>query len=245
MSVAGGPYIVENGLVMCLDAASQLSYPGSGTIWYDVSNNGNYGTLINGPTFTSSNNGCFVFNNGISDYRGAYVVTQLYQTTTNPYSIMAWIQNSSNSGGSIMNCGTNNVDDIGLSFGYSNPLLLVARAVKTYYYGSGQMTIPWTGNLAVGWHHVAMTIGAAGTYLYVDSAVLSSTPDTAPLSTPSFPWTLSLNGTLSAFPGGSVASYTMNGSGCKIGAAMYYNRQLSSLEILQNYNAQKSRFGLS
>jgi len=33
MSGKSGPDIVENGLVLCLDAANKLSYPGSGTTW--------------------------------------------------------------------------------------------------------------------------------------------------------------------------------------------------------------------
>ena len=48
--------------VMCLDAGSKLSYPGSGTTWTDLSGNGNTGTLTNGPTFDSANGGSIVFN---------------------------------------------------------------------------------------------------------------------------------------------------------------------------------------
>jgi hypothetical protein len=40
-----GPNIVRDGLVLALDAASPRSYPGSGTTWYDLSGNGNNGTL--------------------------------------------------------------------------------------------------------------------------------------------------------------------------------------------------------
>ena len=42
--------IVQDGLVLNLDAAVDQSYPGNGTTWYDLSDNGN-GTLTNGPTF--------------------------------------------------------------------------------------------------------------------------------------------------------------------------------------------------
>ena len=62
-----GPDFVTNGLVIYLDAANKTSYPGSGTIWYDISGNGNNGTLVNGPTFSSSNGGIFVFD-GVNDY---------------------------------------------------------------------------------------------------------------------------------------------------------------------------------
>jgi hypothetical protein len=49
--------IVTNGLVLALDAAKKDSYPGSGTLWKDISGNTNNGTLINGPTFNSGNGG--------------------------------------------------------------------------------------------------------------------------------------------------------------------------------------------
>jgi len=58
--------IVTNGLVLCLDAADKKSYPGTGTVWTDRSENGNHGTLTNGPTFNGANGGSIVFD-GPSD----------------------------------------------------------------------------------------------------------------------------------------------------------------------------------
>ena len=57
MGFARGPNIVTDGLVLALDAASPKSYPGSGTTLFDLSGNGNEGTLTSGPTFSSQNNG--------------------------------------------------------------------------------------------------------------------------------------------------------------------------------------------
>ena len=66
------PSIVTNGLVLCLDAGNQLSYPGTGTTWNDLSRNGNNGTLTNGPVFNSG--GSMVFD-GVNDYisLGTYI----------------------------------------------------------------------------------------------------------------------------------------------------------------------------
>ena len=58
--------IVTNGLVLFLDANNTNSYPGSGTSWYDLSGNGNTGTLTNGPTFSGENGGTIVFD-GVDD----------------------------------------------------------------------------------------------------------------------------------------------------------------------------------
>ncbi len=51
--------IVTDGLVLNLDAGFTPSYPKSGNTWYDISGNGNNGTLVNGPTFSG---GSLVFD---------------------------------------------------------------------------------------------------------------------------------------------------------------------------------------
>ena len=55
-----------NGLVLALDAANSKSYPGSGTIWTDLSGNGNNGTLQNSPTYDTNNLGSFSLD-GVDD----------------------------------------------------------------------------------------------------------------------------------------------------------------------------------
>jgi hypothetical protein len=59
--------IITSGLVLNLDASNASSYAGSGTSWFDLSGNGNNGTLTNGPTFNSANGGSIVFD-GTNDY---------------------------------------------------------------------------------------------------------------------------------------------------------------------------------
>jgi len=66
MGAAAGPDIVEDGLVLCLDAANPKSYPGSGNTWTDLRGNGNDGTLVNGVGYDSANNGSMVFD-GVDD----------------------------------------------------------------------------------------------------------------------------------------------------------------------------------
>jgi hypothetical protein len=61
MGTSAGPDIVENGLVLHLDAANKRSYPSSGTTWTDLSGQGNSGSLINSPTFNTGNLGNLVF----------------------------------------------------------------------------------------------------------------------------------------------------------------------------------------
>ena len=67
MSGNVAPKISTNGLILYLDAGNTKSYPGTGTTWVDISQSGNNGTLINSPTFNSSNGGGIVFD-GVDDY---------------------------------------------------------------------------------------------------------------------------------------------------------------------------------
>ncbi len=67
MSLHHSPRIVTDGLVLYLDAANPKSYPGTGTSWYDLSGNGNNGTLVNGIGYDSNNRGSMVFD-GVDDF---------------------------------------------------------------------------------------------------------------------------------------------------------------------------------
>jgi len=67
MSFVHSPKIVTDGLVLSLDAGNTKSYMSGSTTWFDKSGGGNNGTLTNGPTFNSSNGGSIVFD-GADDY---------------------------------------------------------------------------------------------------------------------------------------------------------------------------------
>lgn len=53
MAIYSGPEIVNNGLVLHLDAANTRCYPGSGTTLTDLSGNGKHAGYVNTPSFTS------------------------------------------------------------------------------------------------------------------------------------------------------------------------------------------------
>lgn len=67
MTISVGPDGSMDGLICCLDPANPKSYPGSGTVMFDISGNGNHGTLTNGPTWSSVNGGVIVLD-GTNDY---------------------------------------------------------------------------------------------------------------------------------------------------------------------------------
>ena len=78
--------IVQQGLVLNLDAGNPYSYAGAGTTWFDVSGNSYNGTLTNGPTYTSDNNGAIIFD-GTNDY----VTTSFATTSGQAVSYCGWV----------------------------------------------------------------------------------------------------------------------------------------------------------
>lgn len=69
--------IIEEGLVLNLDADNHSSYIGYGTPWYDVSPSGNDATLVNGPTYQSEP-AAIVFDS-VNDYATVYNDGDVFQ----------------------------------------------------------------------------------------------------------------------------------------------------------------------
>ena len=219
------PRIIQDGLVLYLDAANTKSYPTTGTTWSDLSRRGNNGTLTNGPTFNSLNGGGIVFD-GVDDYVscGNNSNLQIEQGT-----ISAWVKTTS-PGAGFRGIITKQ-DNYGL---FANNSVLV-----TYDWGNTQTRS--TGiNIADGtWKNIAMSFTTnTGTpsnnaIIYLNgSAILTTTIKQS-------------NNTVEVqlARGGVSAGSTqlLNGN---ISTGLVYNRALSATEVLQNYNATKSRFGL-
>lgn len=84
MAVFAGPNIIEENLVMCIDASNPKSYPGTGTTWFDLTTN-NYDSTMVGVSYNS--NGYMSFpGTGERDSEpiGEYVTLSTAATTTNP-----------------------------------------------------------------------------------------------------------------------------------------------------------------
>lgn len=79
MATKLGPNIVQNGLVLSLDAGSTRSYPGSGTTWSDLSGNGFDFTLDGSGITHSSSDGSFSLTGGGASYSN--IITQSQDCT--------------------------------------------------------------------------------------------------------------------------------------------------------------------
>jgi hypothetical protein len=216
---------IADGLVHHLDAGNKNSYGGSGTTWTDLSGNNTNGTLVNGPTFNSSNKGSIVFD-GTNDYvsLGASSIFNI----TNRVSIFSWINIDNTSGwDGIFGASSD-------SGGFLH-FQLYQGGLNAYMYGPNVGYDRLDGvNLTVGtWNEVGLTFGDTTLRMFINGQQLATTP----------------TGTSNNFSSatdvriGRVHDDTRFFGG-KIANCRVYNRTLSSTEVLLNYNIQKSRFGL-
>jgi len=233
-----GPQCVRNGLVLALDAADRNSYPGSGTTWTDLSGNGYNGTLTNSPTFSNSNGGSIIFD-GTNDYTSTSL--DLSWNNTNSVSISMWIKtgNLSQSKGFL---GTGNFEwqfRQGQYAGANSDLVFV------YWDNSGGHTngsIPSMSGFFddTNWKHLTMTWNNSNSTIlfYKNGTQIFSQVYGNPSANRVSSELMQIGGNVYSWDG--VGAY-WNGSFSNI---QTYNRTLSATEVLQNYNATKTRFSL-
>jgi hypothetical protein len=218
--------IVTDGLVLALDAADKNSYPGSGTTWRDLSGNGNTGTLTNGPTFNSANGGSIVFD-GTNDYVTAPNNTLL---DTQTLTMESWNYPASVfQNGFLFEKGAVNTQ-------YSN----FYNSDGTFYFrtiglSSQDLTFYVPSYITVNtWNHIVCTYASGVKSIYLNTVLISQAT--------AITGTIGTNSTglyIGAYGPGS--SYFFNG---RIAVSRFYTTALNIQQILQNYNAQKSRFNL-
>lgn len=232
------PKIVTDGLVMYLDAANRYSYPGSGTTWSDISRGGNNGVLVNGPTYSSANGGSIVFD-GVDDY-GTLSNSTIYKPQF-PLTISCTfnVSNVSNYGIFIRTDNTNtNHWGVSVAVG-STYSLSVTYGNGTANAASGRRTYSTVSNVIVQnqWYNFTIVLPdnlTCNGYLNGSSiSIPYLSGDTTTLAYSSVGATIGYRS--------DATNYYYNG---KLSQIQIYNRALSSQEVLQNYNATKTRFGL-
>ncbi len=238
MACSGGPDGISNGLILALDAANKVSYPGSGTSWYDLSGNVNTGTLTNGPTFSNANIGTITFD-GTNDYTSTPL--DLSWNNTNSVSISMWIKtaNLSQSRGFL---GTGNYEWQFRQGQYGGPN---SDLVFVYWDTTGGHTngsIPSMSGFFndTNWKHLSMTWNNSNSTIlfYKNGTQIFSQVYGNPSVNRVSSELLQIGGNVYSWDG---AGAYWNGS---YSSVQIYNRTLTAVEVLQNYNETKSRLGL-
>jgi hypothetical protein len=218
-----GSDIVRDGLILHLDAGSERSYPRTGTVWRDLSGNGNNGTLTNGPTFNSNNNGSIVFD-GVNDFISTGL--NISNPFTNSYTFSLFLRTNIITDAMVLSTGQSR------STSSNSRLYIGSHTVNGW--SMGIQNSAWTVTnvpVTTNWTFVTLTMSGGVATLYVNSNAIQTKNYTS--------YTISGNVWLGAHD--SATSFPYNGN---ISQAQIYNRAITPQEILQNYNATKKRFGL-
>jgi len=236
MSAYAGPEVVNSGLGLSLDAGNTRSYPGSGTTWTDLSNNNNNGTLVNGPTFSSLNNGSIVFD-GSNDYV-TLPTNLLKHETGNPFTFSIWFKTSST--GIIL--GQQESATPGGGGGYV-PAIYVASngTLNTSCFWSGVTTTAATSSVVNdgNWKNITVTFSSGSQISYLNGSSYSTITKTQTFYATNYYYFLG-SGSIASWPNAPASAY-FNGN---IANILYYNRALSEAEIRQNFNALRGRYGI-
>lgn len=229
MGLDHSPNIVTDGLMTYLDAANLRSYPGSGSIWYDLNNNINF-TLQNSPVFIPNSAGGSI---GFTAANAHYATSSSLPVLTT-WTIEAWFFETGVSSGTYPAIIAEAFNGSSLNFALFNPNYTAGSyKLQTGYYVSPNWY--WTTTFTITqnrWHHAVGTYDGVNVKLYVNSDLqLSTASSTVPTRS---------NSGIYLMRRWDAAEYY----GGQLSTIKIYNRALSAQEVLQNYNATKRRYGL-
>lgn len=222
--------IVLSGLIVYLDAAIPSSYSGSGTAWNDLSTAGNNATLINGPTFSSSNGGTIVFD-GTNDYAQLPIINL---AASGSVSLWFYKTGAGTPSGNVVDLVANVTGD-GF-YGWSCGLNTSTNKLDFYIANSGAYGVENFSTASISnstWYNVVFTYNGTNKVMYINGTQDSTFASAVTGTNTTTQWGIAsrVQSPLRVFQG-------------NIPVVMLYNRALTSAEVLQNFNALKVRYGL-
>jgi hypothetical protein len=221
--------IVTGNLLLYWDAGWYTSYPGTGTNVNDLTSSNFDGTLLNSVGFNSTGVGAFSFDGSDDAISGGDVC----EVTTGPFSIEAWIRmNSLGTFQVVMQKGN---PGVGSNPGYRMRISDTGVIEFVITSTAGQETqINSNSNLSAGvWYHIHCSRSGTNMKIYINGVLSTNGTGTSG----------SIDASSSPFYVGRQdgGNWPFNGL---ISSVKFYDAQLTPEQVLQNYNAQKDRFGI-
>ena len=228
--------IVTDGLKIHVDAGNKRSYPGTGTVWYNIAPNATLnGTRVGAVTWNANEGQGSMYFSGVTSAGQYYLFgAGTNYIISNTFTFESWFKSSG------MGVGQT---EGGL---WSGTYLLrffttPGSAVQMISYNSSTSASN-NGPVSTGfnsaenkWHHVVATNDGVSGFLYIDgklnNTAIANCYEFSRYITSNFAIGIDINNTMLNFNG-------------YIAIGRYYNRNLSYKEVTQNFNAQRGRFGL-
>lgn len=223
MGIAGGPSIIEDGLVLALDASDRNSYVSGSTTWFDVSGNNRTFTTVNSTTF--GGNYIELPGSGSRIQR-----VENFDWSAIPFTLSSWINMTDQTYPSIY-------DLIWAGNGHLSLNAASTPNLDIRITGGGGVSVVSGGTILLNqWYNLVATREQNNYKLYINGSLVGTGTSSVLV------YDVNMRGIYMGYsPDVDAATRTMNG---KIGNAQIYNKALSAIEVLQNYNALKSRFDL-
>jgi hypothetical protein len=226
MAVSYNTSIVTDSLAFSLDAANTKSYPGSGTICYDLTGRLSSSALTNGPTYSSSNNGFFILD-GTNDYIFTPRIPSI-GTSTQSLTWSIWVNPSITGTGDILNMQSGS--------GWNMcPFWSSSQSFNAKVWQSATITSLATYTVGV-WYNLVLTYNhATTTSTFYINGVSQGTAAGAYSGS-------GIDNYLGIGLAGSQATNTyFNG---RASCLNVYTKSLTAAEVVQNFNALRGRYGL-
>jgi Concanavalin A-like lectin/glucanases superfamily len=220
--VARSSSVVMEGLVVNLDNLNTTMFPQPGSTWLDLSGNMSDGTLNGGATYDSANGGSIVF-----DGSTGYVSGNITPFASADFTVDFWINPATS-------LSFNNQISLNSNFDWGTFVYHNGDSGGVYvgtHTGSRFDPIGSTMTTNV-WNHCTFTFSTSKAAFYVNGVLIES----AMWGSDSLP-----QADISSYFIGQPNNNTIDG---KVAVFRIYSKALSSAEVLQNFMAQKSRFGL-
>jgi len=232
--------IVTANLLIYVDASNASSYPGSGTTWTDLRANYN-GTLTNGPTYSSADGGQIVFD-GTDDWVTFGNVSE--QAEASAFSVQMWFRmEDASTNNRLWGRRRNSDNKIISGWVHGNGSLYFSNANNASNQLGFKSGLGFTNNE---WYNVAWVFDGSGasdadrSKIYLDGVQQTGMTFNAggvPTTTFNFP-------SYDAFViGADRTNYSNQRLEGGIGEFMEYTSAISAEDVLDNFNATKSRYG--
>lgn len=226
MSSSTGPRIENEGLVLHFDAGDVKSYTGTGTVFKDRSRRRKDGSFVNTPVYSSSKIKSFEFSSNKyidipndTDFNTQTPSVEVWIKTNATSQNGFWFEKGSvNTQYALFQEGSNIQWRIHSGGGYTN----LTTPTATYMNTSR-------------WYQVVGTYSTGFRRLYINGVLVNSDNQSGTVSTNG-------DGIRIGAYGGSGPSYFYNGS---LAICKVYNKALTATEVLQNFNATKTRFDIN
>ena len=212
-------------LVLYLDASDSNSYPGTGTVWYDISGNGNDVTMENVGSITWNNTGPVYFSTGPNGWFSNPSGSNL-PVGNSEYTYIIWVQlGSSWNGNGFMSIGPFGISNEANAFraGTTNQLI-------NYWWGN-DLSASTSLSLTNDWFNAVVKYDGTTRSIWVNGSLVGNDIPGG-----------GHNVTTSALQVAKTANNEyLNGN---VGEVLIYNVAIQDPQIPQYFNNTKSRFGL-